>query len=180
MLFLALDISKSQTGWASWETETPKPRIGHFKCGNEFSSDGMCQDALWRNLADICAFGLPDVIGIEAPADPSHWKGGRKFEHTKTLIRLSGTAAFFAHNKRISRFSEIEKRFWFPHFIGTNKRPPKGAQKTYCIEQCEHLGIAVENNDQADAVGILDYMVHLEGILPPWRNANVLTRELGR
>lgn len=180
MLFLALDISKSSTGWARWETGAPKPTLGHFKSGTSFSTDGECMDRLWRHLSDICAFGMPDVIGVEAPANPNQINHPTKFEHTKTLVCLAGAAGFYAHNKGIRRFSEIEKRHWFPHFIGTSKKPPKGESKLYCVEQCSLLGIKPQNDDEADAVGILDYMLHLERILPPWRQGNILLPELGR
>lgn len=180
MLFLALDTSKSRTGWALWETGAPKPRIGHFKCGNEFSSDGMCQDALWRNLSDICSFGIPDIMAVEKAANPKRINHPTNWDQTMTLVSLTKCAEFFAHNKRVGRFSQVPKDIWFPHFIGTHERPPKGKSKSYCEQQCLDLGIQTTCDDEADAVGILDYIIHLEGILPPWRNENVLTRELGR
>lgn len=179
MRFLALDTSKSRTGWASWETGDAKPVLGHFQCGSEYTSDGSAQKTLWRNLLDITAFGMPDIMGVEAPADASKWKGGRPFQHTKTLIRLAGTVMFFAENYGI-RASEIPKDVWFPPFIGPNQRPPKGEAKSYCEMRCKSLGLRPLNDDEADAVGILDYMISLEQIIPPWREENLLLPVIGR
>jgi hypothetical protein len=178
--FLAIDASKSRTGWARWKTGESKPAFGSFCCGSEYTDDGQCQEKMFVELTTITAFGIPDIFAVEAPADASKWKGGRPFQHTKTLIRLSGAAMFFARNKGIGRRSEIDKVHWFPHFIGPDQRAPKGQSKDYCVARCHSLGLKPANNDEADALGILDYIISLEGIIAPWRADNMLTAPLGR
>jgi hypothetical protein len=179
MRFLALDTSKSQTAWARWATGEPVPSFNSFQCGSEYTDDGQAMEKLWIELDQAAAFGLPDVVAVESPADASNWAGGRKFQHTKSLVRLSGVVMFWARNKGIGRRTEIDKAHWFPAFIGPGQRAPKGESKSYCIARCRTLGLRPRNDDEADAIGILDYMIGLEGIVPPWRAENVLVRQLG-
>jgi hypothetical protein len=48
--------------------------------------------------------------------------------------------------------------------------------KRLTIERCQGYGWNPKNNDEADALGILDYAIDLNGITPPWAHQQVLRR----
>lgn len=179
MRFLALDTAKSgMTGWASWATGDAQPAYGSFKVASQYSSDGQAMQTIFKEIDVVTAFGIPDIMAVEAPANAGNWAGGRKFSTTVSLVRISGACAFWATNRAVRRFSEIDKAVWFPPFIGANQRPPKGEAKSYCIARCKSLGLKPRDDNEADAIGILDYIVSLENIIPPWRAENILVSTL--
>ena len=53
-----------------------------------------------------------------------------------------------------------------------------GEFKKLSVVRCQEMGFAPPDTDCADALGILDYAIHLSEIVPPWRDAHLLRREL--
>jgi hypothetical protein len=46
------------------------------------------------------------------------------------------------------------------------------------IKRCRELGMDPARTDEADALGILDFVLSTEGLLPPWRADNLLVRPM--
>jgi len=70
---------------------------------------------------------------------------------------------------------------WRKHFVGSMPRGTKRKEwKDYAIERCQQYGWRPRNDDEADALGLLDYALDLQGIVPPWRAGEVLRAPLGR
>jgi hypothetical protein len=68
---------------------------------------------------------------------------------------------------------------WRRHFIGPMPRGTKSPDlKAMTMKRARELGFSPVGYDEADAIGILDHQLHLDGITPPWRMANVLQRQL--
>lgn len=180
MDILALDLSKRAAGWARYRSGDAKPTFGTWKLGSEVTSMGRTFLNLHRMMNDQCAFGKPDVVAYEMPLLLGPAAGNTTADTQMVLIGLAMHAESFCEAKVISCQS-TNMSTWRKHFIGSM---PRGTKRTvlkdYVIQRCQQLGVNPADDNQADAIGILDYVLNGRGILPPWRNANVLTRELGR
>jgi hypothetical protein len=53
------------------------------------------------------------------------------------------------------------------------------ALKDYTMERCRQLGLKPRSHDEADAIGLLDYCLHMKGVTPPWAADEVLRAPLG-
>jgi len=173
---IALDLSKRSTGWAIWALGWENPRYGSVQLGSEYTSDGQTCIKLHRTLADlrstICKF---EVIYYEKPLTQLQ-RGGASNAANDIQIKLVGHAESFAEAIPGIRMSQgIDLASWRKFFIGSMKRGTKTKElKDYTMERCNQFGWKPRNNDEGDALGILDYAINLQGILAPWRNANVL------
>jgi hypothetical protein len=49
--------------------------------------------------------------------------------------------------------------------------------KAMAMSRCRELGFEPNGHDEAEALGILDYQLSVQGVIPPWR-AGLLQREL--
>ena len=177
---LALDLSKRAAGWARYRSGDAKPAFGTWKLGSEVTSNGRAFLNLHRNLADQCAFGKPDLIAYEMPLMLGPAAGNTTAETQEILIGIAMHAESFCEAKVIGCQS-VNMSTWRRHFIGSMPRGLKRATlKDYVIKRCQELGLNPADDNQADALGILDHALSGRGILPPWRQANILTRELGR
>jgi hypothetical protein len=173
--FIALDLSKRQTGYAVWQDGWVKPIAGSKQLGSEFTSDGQCCAKLHEMLSDIrraqCRF---ESMFIEAPLTQLQ-KGGHSTTDSDILIKLAGHAESFAYAMGV-RCQLINMASWRKFFIGSMPRGTKGKDwKFYAQERCRALGWPPRNDDEADALGLLDYGINLSGIKAPWHSQAVQT-----
>lgn len=182
MDFLSLDISKSNTGYARWKVGDNKPIFGSFRLGLPITDERKVMTNLYTEMRQLCAFGSPDVLCIEAPANTKNWEGGRNFESDCLLIGLVANAKLTSKLLRIRICSTVGISTWFPDFNkrGFAKVDEQLSSKQITMQTCRLLGMKPENTDQADALGILDYTIRLHGIKPPWRANEVLRPPLVR
>src|SRR3546814_19503842 len=69
---------------------------------------------------------------------------------------------------------------WRVNFIGSQKRGTKRATlKDLTKERCRQLGMKPQNDDEADAIGILTHAAESLGLSPPWTANEVLRPPLG-
>src|SRR3546814_14377532 len=69
---------------------------------------------------------------------------------------------------------------WRVNFIGSQKRGTKRATlKDLTKERCRQLGMKPQNDDEADAIGILTHTAESLGLSPPWTANEVLRPPLG-
>ena len=180
MNYLALDLSKTSTGWAVWPEGSDTARYGHWVLGSEYSSDGMVFAKLHREMAELHMLCPFRDIFIEEPVSPAHLQG---FTTIQTIRLLSGLAA---HAYSLPSVMEINVSSWRGDFIGridnaeakararrAKKAGDKKASATdelkrLTIERCRALGFRPRKNDEADALGILTYASLLRGVTPPW------------
>ena len=97
-----------------------------------------------------------------------------------TLIGLAAHADSFFEAKNVRKYRSVNQSSWRRHFIGSMKRGTKTKQlKEYAMERCAQLGMTPQKHDEAEAIGVLDYMCEMERIMPPWRSQEVLRQPLG-
>jgi len=196
MSYLALDLSKSSTGWALWNPAWDRPRFGHWQLGSEWTTEGGVYAKLHRNLSDlhkVCAF---TNLYFEEPINPGHLTGNTSIATIWLLSGLAAHAQSFGHIKRCRIVKAVNVERWRKDFIGdmvvrevkagTRRKRKAGDTKAsstdqlkkLVIERCRQLGFAPRKNDEADALGILTYAVLLDGVTPPWLSAETLRAPL--
>lgn len=177
---IALDLSKRSTGWACWQEGWEKPRYGSVQLGSEFTSDGQTYVKLHQLLNElrttICRF---ETLYFEEPLNPQSVGGHTNIDTLRVLSGLAAHAQSYGHAVRV-RTQAVNITSWRKHFIGRMPRGTKSKElKDYAIERCQQYGWLPRKTDEADALGILDYAIDLQGVTPPWRTEEVLRSPLG-
>lgn len=187
MRILALDMSKTSTGYAFWHPGLDLPRFGHWELGSVFTDDGMVFSKLYRNLADLYAVAAFDYLYVEQTINPVQLAGHTTISIINMLAGLRATALQFAHDYRMRIVKEVALDHWRPAFVGrmevndakaaarrarkegNQKASAREDLKALCMARCRQLGMKPARDDEADAIGILDYACDLLGIIPNWR-----------
>lgn len=179
MSFLSLDTSKTRTGWAHWRPGLDLPVFGSFRLGDEYTPPGKVFAKLHGELSDLHkALAFTSAV-YEQPADPQHFGRTTSFDVPFLLIGIAAHVDSFCAALGVRRCGWVHQATWRRHFIGSMKRGTKRMDlKDFVIARCRELGMEPRNDDEADALGILDYDLSLSGITPPWRNEHVLTEQL--
>lgn len=164
---LALDISKTGTGWAWWKPGTEKPVVGKWVLGSEYTSDGQTCAKLHQELAAHYLVMPFDRMFSEKPLTETQ-RDGNSGQHTDILNKLSAHAESFAYSYSIP-LQLIAIRSWRSPFIGPQKRETKGPTlKKLTMARCRQLGFQPRDDNEGDALGILTYVIGLVGLTAPW------------
>lgn len=179
MSFLSLDQSKARTGWAFWKPGLDLPVVGHFRLGDEYAPFGKVFAKLHEELSALHQVHGFESVRYERPADPAHFDRNTAFEVPFLLIGIAAHINSFCAALGVRRCEWVNQATWRRHFIGSMKRGTKRVVlKDFVLERCRELGMAPRNDDEGDALGILDFDLHMAGITPPWREEHVLVRQL--
>lgn len=149
MRVLALDISKSCTGWAIDET-AGRPRAGSWRGSNE-ALPGRAGALFSEWLCAMIDLHKPDLIAVEAAA-----QGGRNkdfvmsVETSKMLIGLAFLSETIAASYRL-QYREYSVQTVRKTFVG-HGRPSNG--KKAVQDHCRTLGWSTENTDESDACAV--------------------------
>lgn len=172
---LALDLSKRSTGWALWSIDQARPVSGVWSLGSELTSAGTVFLNLHQRMNELYSVSPYDTVIYE---EPLNLDSGKLLTNKDTTFLLMGLATHvdsFCEAKRIRKYRSINNSSWRRHFIGRMKRGTKTPDlKAFAMERCRQLGLRPSKHDEADALGILDYMCECERIIPPWRKDEVL------
>jgi hypothetical protein len=163
---LALDLSKSATGWARYRTGDPRPTFDTWKLGNEYTDRAGAMVSLYQRLNEACAFGDPDVVYYESPL-----RGDQQSNETNNRMAnsLAALVEFYFKCKRV-RCHEANNRSWKATQLNAPSRRMSSAEwKALSIRTARELGLKPGNDNEADALHILDHGLALENIVPPWR-----------
>lgn len=168
MRVLTLDQSLSSTGWALWDEGDDKPVSGAWPLcdGIKHRAAGFVQ--LHRNLAAIHAECPINLLAYEQPIKTPADK-------VEKLIALYGIAAHIESYCKIKGipFLIIGQRKWRASFIGKDCHGLGTERiKRLSIERARQFGLDPITHDEAEAIGILDHVLHLHKIMPPWRVKN--------
>ena len=180
---LAVDPSKTQTGWARFKAGDVKPLCGHFSSGGPHSTRRDLIGKFYREFTAIVAFP-PDLIAFERPLRgdaQSNEDNNRNANAMATIIELVA----YAHRIRCtdhdnntwkSSFFNTDIPMRVKNHLGKSMKNPRYNTKAISLAMCKAFDIDVANHDEADAVGLLDHVLGLEGIIAPWRRDNVLAK----
>jgi hypothetical protein len=180
MGILALDLSKRSTGWACWMPGDENPHYGRWVLGSEFTGDGQTYCKLHECLMHLRMISRFEQIYFEQPLQQQALTGHTNIDTLRVLTGLAAHTESYAYAMGLRTVMAVHQASWRKHFIG---RMPRGTKtktwKDYSRERCAQYGWATRTDDEADALGILDYACDLKGIIPPWRTNEVFRAELG-
>ena len=181
MGIIALDLSKRSTGWACWQEGWDMPRYGHVQLGSEYTDDGrtFCKlhGVLDELRSTVCRF---ERMYFEEAINPQALGGNTNIDTLRVLAGLCAHALSYGSARSLRNVQAVNVTSWRKHFLGKMARGTKSKQlKDYAIERCRQYGFQPRRDDEADALGILDYACELQGIRPPWRANEVLRQPLG-
>lgn len=170
--FLALDQSLSSCGFALWDEGDPLPRSGAWPlCDGRGANRSKAFIGLHREIGAIHREKPISRIACEMPL-----KLGR--DKVPKLIGLYGLVAHiesYAEIRLIAMHPLVAARSWRSTFLGAHGVEGDPAHlKRLAVEKCRHFGMDPETDDEAEAIGIMDHMLHQLRIMPPWRAAQPL------
>lgn len=170
MTHLALDLSKTSAGWAHWAPGMDLPACGTWELGSGIlTSPGRVFMRLHQRMNDIQTVTPLTSISYETPLYLDVWQPAAHKEAHLLLVGLAAHVESYCDALGIRICRSVSMATWRRHFIGKMKRGTKSAElKDFAMQRCRELGIKPSRHDAAEAVGILDYAMHLEGIEAPW------------
>jgi hypothetical protein len=160
--------------------EAAKPIYGHAVLGSEYTSDGATFAKLHGLLTDLRQIVRFDRLYYEEAINPASLSGHTNIDTLRVLSGLCAHAESFGYAVGLRSVQAVNVTSWRRHFIGKMPRGTKTKQlKDYVIERCRSYGWKPKNSDEADALGLLDYCLDMQGIVPAWRANEVLRPALG-
>lgn len=176
--WVALDLSLSSTGFASWSDGDAAPAFGRWPLADSMKWRGRGYVRLHKSLLQIHAATPIDHLIFEEPLTPASVSGHTNIDTLQTLAGLAAHAESFAAAVKATA-RPVNVATWRRHFIGPMPRGTKSPDlKAMTMKRCRELGFDPVSFDEADALGILDHALSVDGILPPWRQDCILTRQL--
>lgn len=180
MAILALDIATT-TGWALLDKRAPdRPYLGSIRFPSDPQQIGRAAESMRQFLEERHKMhgGLTDII-FEA----QHVGGKIDINVIQRLIGLGAIVEWVAHCIG-ARCYVVHIGTWRKHAFGTGRLTRQEA-KTRAMEECRRLGFDPQNDNEAEALLILDYYLHLKAqadksVRLPWREASFFTNELAR
>ena len=162
---LALDLS-SRTGWALWSPGA-EPEYGseHFSRTGADVGAFLAEFDAW--LAGAFDQWGPDLVVYEQPILASM----TNITTLRKLYGLAGVTEMHCHQRdpRVA-CREVPIQKWRKHFIGRGSGFKKAGKdpKAECIRVCRERRFEPQDDNAADALGILDYTADLLGLPKDW------------
>jgi len=178
MHFVGLDLSVRATGWASWSQGQERPVSGTWELASALQWSARAYCRLQRNLMDLHRVEPITSILYEdsLPAERLHGQTNR--ETLKAAVGLTEHVESFGEAIG-AKTRYTNQSTWRRHALGKMKRGTRTPDlKHYAMLRCRELGFEPRNHNEAEALLILDFDIHLSGITPPWRMQHVLTEQM--
>jgi hypothetical protein len=156
---LALDQSPRHTGWAIGSPNDPRPKWGALKLKPWGDDEGERLLEFYNWLTATILDNHISHVFYESPFIPGHGN----FHSIEPQFFLIGTINLVAAQFE-TPVAQVPMQSWRSRFLGTSKAPPglKGdagrkALKEMALKACAIRGWLVEDDNIAEALGILDY-----------------------
>lgn len=107
------------------------------------------------------------AVWYEAPI----MRGVDKLRTLQLLLGLANMTEWWCYKVGVP-CRQAEMRDWRKHFLGTSTGG-RDALKKAARDACALRGWPVDNDDEADAAGVLDYGLACFGIEVPWRDKHL-------
>lgn len=168
MKILALDISKSKTGYCIYDSRSHYSSmiIGSFSSKGEDFLEAV--SSYLPQLVALVKLHQPDYAVFEEGlsyiptytsrktdiAGETEVTGGNA-KSSLILQRLLGSTQAVLHGMKIP-YESVDSQTWRKAFLGYGKKKgmDRKAYKKAARAMCETMGITVKNDDQAEAAGI--------------------------
>jgi hypothetical protein len=174
-LIVCLDIA-TKCGWAQWHPSWAKPIYGTWDfSGVDAGEVGRRCIMLHRKLADLHAMCGIERLNFEGGVPSNGFAGNTNMTTLYTLAALAGHAESFAYAVG-ARCRNVPQARWRKHFVGKGSGFKTKEFKALSMTRCRSLDWHPSDDNAADALGVLDYTIHLAGITPPWLEAAAFGR----
>jgi len=158
---LTLDLATS-TGWAFWHPGASRVASGVIRLPKTREDVGWFLDAFEERLKDLLTLHTPDTLVFEAP-----WVGPQTHQDTaRKLLCLAGMTELICRRAGM-RYREANNASVRKHFIGKGRGDRKSL-KAMTMRGCQERGWDPQNDDEADALALLDYAAHVLKLQVPW------------
>lgn len=162
----------TKTGLAFWSPGMEKPRsiLLELPSGEEWNGRAYRKlyEALWA-IHQIAGDVAPITkVYFEAPISPGHMQG---FTNAKTIYRLVGLVAVLEMFADVigANCMFVYATSWKRNFFGAGIGMKRAEAKKASMARCRELGWFPEDDNCADALGILNYALTVhEAIEVPW------------
>jgi hypothetical protein len=174
---LALDLSVKSTGFALWSDGQAKPVCGTWELAGGIAHAAKAFVRLHRHLKDVYGLAPIDLIAFEDPLPPHAVHGQTSIDVLKASAGLAAHVQSFseAMGIRCMRGKPIDLASPFPRCDAARRQDAD--YKHMAMTECRELGFEVLKHDAAEACGLLDYQLSIEGIIAPWREG-ILQRQM--
>lgn len=156
----ALDLSLS-TGWAVGDAQRSSVLYGTKRLPSTGKHLGPTLDALICFVDDMIRRHSPTLLVFESPYIPKTYD----VPMLRRMFGMHAAVEWAAHRVALqcaeATPSEWRRSFFAQHFERTMKREPA---KTMAIKQCQMRGWSPQDDNAADALGLMD---HALGKLDP-------------
>lgn len=186
---VALDIATT-TGWAWHKRDMPRPFWGSERLPGGAHAVGEPADRLERMLREMYVLLQPHGGISHFFFEAQHLAQNSSLDVVYRLIALGGIVEKFAFQTGAFCY-KVDISTWRKHFIGRGsgfKRDKTKKGKPYfpgenpkelALHRCAEYGWHTDVEDEADALGILDYSLTLIGqadptYTRPWRDNALL------
>lgn len=156
---MVLDQSPTATGWAIGVPLDQRPAFGVFRMETWGAAEGARLLQFHRWLLDKCQSNGVHRIFYEEPVLPRHGN----LDAIEKQLFLVGHINFVAALLKLP-VAQVPIQSWRSRFLGTSKPPPgltgdagRKELKRMAIKSCAMRGWLVEDDNAAEALGILDY-----------------------
>lgn len=175
MTVLALDLA-SQCGWALYSKGMERPFFGSERVKRPNGTNGEALERLRKHVADL--HGMHQLTDIVFEAQ--HIGGKVDPQTVYLLIGMGAFVEWFAHRVG-ARCFQIDIGTWRKHFLGRGTFQSRGKvsardqAKQRALDVCAGLGWHPQDDNAADAAGVLDYYLSLPAMerihgVRPWRD----------
>lgn len=169
MRILALDLSKTASGWARWGKGEERASYGHWVLGSEFTARGRVYTKLHQNLAELHSVAPFDAIFFEEAISPAQLQGHTNAMTIKLAAGLGAHVESFAEAYSMRIVREVNQATWRRDFLGKLPRHLRSADlKAMAMQRARQLGFRPQRHDEAEAIGILDHACLALDLTPPW------------
>lgn len=171
---LGLDLSYSSCGWALFCTDWTTALYGHWELAPSLKTAAAGCARLHKNLFALTQeHGSIDVMAVEQGIPEHSMKGKTNAKTVRALAGLEMHALSFGAVMGI-RTHLIPIGSWRTSFLGSLPSQSNLDWKTLAQIRAKQIGMSTAVHDEAEAIGVLDYQLGLEGITPAWRLNEVL------
>jgi Holliday junction resolvasome RuvABC endonuclease subunit len=159
---LVLDLATT-TGWAVWRPgQGSGPYHGLLRMPKGTIDLGYFVERFREQVADLIKVYQPELVAFELPFIGANISQ----DSARKLMGLATFCEWICYRLRIECV-EVNNSTWRKHFLSGLSRPKVGAKgeqrqqlKDLSIQACRLRGWAPIQDDDADALGILDYVAH--------------------
>lgn len=171
MRILAMDLSKTSTGWASWSPGGARAISGWKQLGSEYTSPGRVFANLHELMSEIAQVaGQIDALFIEDVLTPEKLHGHTNIGTTKIQLGLAAHALSWADAMGVRIVREVNQTTWRRDFLGKLARGMRSTDlKQMAMDRARQLGFRPQKHDEAEALGILDHACTVLDLTPPWQ-----------